>query len=131
MSDKIYHIAVKVPDIDEAKGFYKDIFGVEELKQDKVRDHTSCHLTDGGLDLAIIEYESEASPEAGLAGPGACIHHIGVEVDDLESYQRKLLNKGCKIVSAPGVLPVKFNTPHGVLWEIVPEGYFQKTINGQ
>ena len=104
MSDKIYHIAVKVPDIDEAKGFYKDIFGFEELKQDKVRDHTSCHLTDGGLDLAIIEYESEASPEAGLAGPGACIHHIGVEVDDLESYQQKLLNKGCKIVSAPGVL---------------------------
>ena len=41
MSNKIYHIAVKVPDIDKAKAFYKDLFGFEELKQSKVRDHTS------------------------------------------------------------------------------------------
>ena len=54
---KIYHIAVKVPDIEKAKAFYKDLFGFEELKQSKVRDHTSCHLTDGVIDLAIVEYE--------------------------------------------------------------------------
>ena len=55
MSNKIYHIAVKVPDINKAKAFYKDLFGFEELKQSKVRDHTSCHLTDGVIDLAIIQ----------------------------------------------------------------------------
>jgi catechol 2,3-dioxygenase-like lactoylglutathione lyase family enzyme len=131
MSDKIFHIAIKVPDINEGKAFYKDIFGFKELKQSKVRDHTSCHLTDGALDLAIIEYDAEDSPEAGLSGGGACIHHIGVEVDDLEAYHKKLLDAGCEVVSAPGVLPVKFHTPHGVLWEIVPEGYFQKTIAGE
>jgi lactoylglutathione lyase len=131
MADKIYHIAVKVPDLDEAKAFYKNVFGFEELKQNKVRDHTSCHLTDGGLDIAVIEYEAEDSPEAGLSGAGACIHHIGVEVDDIDAYQKKLEDAGCKVVSKPGVLPVKFHTPHGVLWEVVPEGYFQKTINRQ
>ena len=30
---KIYHIAVKVPDVNKAKAFYKEVFGFEELKQ--------------------------------------------------------------------------------------------------
>ena len=63
---KIYHIAVKVPDVNKAKAFYKDVFGFEELKQSKVRDHISCHLTDGVIDLAIVEYDSEGN---GLRNP--------------------------------------------------------------
>ena len=128
---KIYHIAVKVPDIEKAKAFYKEIFGFEELKQSKVRDHPSCHLTDGNFDLAIVEYESEDSPEAGLSGPGPCIHHFGVEVDDLESSHQKLTEMGCEILSAPGVLPIKFRSPFGVVAEISPTNYFNtKHKNG-
>ena len=128
---KIYHIAVKVPDIEKAKAFYKEVFGFEELKQSKVRDHTSCHLTDGNFDLAIVEYESEDSPEAGLSGPGPCIHHFGVEVDDLEGSHRKLTEMGCEILSAPGVLPIKFRSPFGVVAEISPTNYFDtKHKNG-
>lgn len=123
---KIYHIAVKVPDVNKAKAFYKEVFGFEELKQSKVRDHTSCHLTDGVIDLAIIEYDSEDSPEAGLAGPGPCIHHFGVEVADLEGSHEKLKEMGCEILSQPGVLPIKFRSPFGVVAEISPDGYFDR-----
>jgi catechol 2,3-dioxygenase-like lactoylglutathione lyase family enzyme len=128
---KIYHIAVKVPDIDKAKAFYKNLFGFEELKQSKVRDHTSCHLTDGVIDLAIIQYDSEDSPEAGLSGDGPCIHHFGVEVDDLETSNSQLKEMGCEILSKPGVLPIKFRSPFGVVAEISPTGYFDsKHKNG-
>ena len=131
MSNKIYHIAVKVPDIDKAKAFYKNLFGFEELKQSKVRDHTSCHLTDGVIDLAIIQYESEDSPEAGLSGDGPCIHHFGVEVEDLEASHGQLKEMGCEILSKPGVLPIKFRSPFGVVAEISPSGYFEtKHKNG-
>jgi catechol 2,3-dioxygenase-like lactoylglutathione lyase family enzyme len=105
---KIYHIAVKVPDIDKAKAFYKNLFGFEELKQSKVRDHTSCHLTDGVIDLAIIQYDSEDSPEAGMSGTGPCIHHFGVEVENLDASHDQLKEMGCEILSKPGVLPIKF-----------------------
>lgn len=131
MSNKIYHIAVKVPDIDKAKSFYKNLFGFEELKQSKVRDHTSCHLTDGVIDLAIIQYDSEDSPEAGLSGNGPCIHHFGVEVDDMQASHDQLKEMGCEILSRPGVLPVKFRSPFGVVAEISPKGYFDtKHKNG-
>jgi catechol 2,3-dioxygenase-like lactoylglutathione lyase family enzyme len=131
VSNKIYHIAVKVPDIDKAKVFYKNLFGFEELKQSKVRDHTSCHLTDGVIDLAIIQYDSEESPEAGLSGDGPCIHHFGVEVDDLEVSHSQLKEMGCEILSKPGVLPIKFRSPFGVVAEISPTGYFDtKHKNG-
>ena len=127
---KIYHIAVKVPDLEKAKTFYKEAFGFEELKQSKVRDHTSCHLTDGVIDLAIIQYDSEESPEAGLAGAGPCIHHFGVEVEDLEASHQKLKDMGCEILSAPGVLPIKFRSPFGVVAEISPQNYFQEAHKG-
>lgn len=128
---KIYHIAVKVPDLDKAKAFYKEVFGFEELKQSKVRDHTSCHLTDGVIDLAIIQYDSEDSPEAGLSGGGPCIHHFGVEVADLEASAQKLRDMGCEILSKPGVLPVKFRSPFGVVAEISPPKYFESYIKGE
>src|SRR3546814_6868402 len=112
---KIYHIAVKVPDVDKAKVFYKNLFGFEELKQSKVRDHTSCHLTDGVIDLAIIQYDSEDSPEAGLSGAGPCIHHFGVEVTDLESSHTQLKDMGRAILSKPGILPITFRSPFGVV----------------
>lgn len=123
---KIYHIAVKVPDLEKAKVFYKELFGFEELKQSKVRDHTTCHLTDGVIDLAVIEYDSEDSPEAGLSGAGPCIHHFGVEVEDLETSHEKLKALGCEILSKPGVLPIKFRSPFGVVAEISPPKYFDQ-----
>ena len=123
---RIYHIAVKVDDLERAKAFYKDVFGFTEVHQHRVRDHVSCHLTDGVLDFALIKYDSEDVPEADWSGPGPCIHHFGVQVDEMESAKRRLAAQGCQILSQPDVLPVKFRTPEGVVAEISPPGHFDK-----
>jgi hypothetical protein len=59
-----------------------------------------------------------------LSGDGPCIHHFGVEVEDLQASHDQLKEMGCEILSKPGVLPVKFRSPFGVVAEISPTGYF-------
>jgi lactoylglutathione lyase len=116
---KIVHLALKVKDLDKASAFYKKVFGFKPMRTEDVRDHTSCHLSDGAIDLSLIQYESE-SKEALLSGRGPCIHHFGIEVDNPEATAAELRQAGCEILSPPGEIPIKFRDPNGVVAELVP-----------
>ena len=124
---RIVHIALKVEDLDETGKFYEQVFGFMPTETSKVRDHTSRHLTDGTIDLALIKYDSEESAEARAAGQGPCIHHFAIEVDDIDKYLTEIRRFGCEIISEPGVIPVKFRAPGGTVAEIVPKGRYEKT----
>jgi lactoylglutathione lyase len=126
MNNRIVHIAVKVEDLESTGDFYRNVFGFKEMDNAKVRDHTSLHLSDGTIDLALIKYDSEQSAESKAAGLGPCIHHIGIEVDDLKAYTEQIKKHGCEIVSDPGVIPVKFRAPGGTILEIVPRQRYKK-----
>ena len=121
---RIVHIALKVEDLEKAARFYETVFGFQRVEEGQVRDHTSRHLSDGTIDLALIKYQQQ-SPEALLSGKGPCIHHFGIEVEDLEASVRELKASGCEILSPPGELPVKFRDPNGVVAELVPVGRYE------
>ena len=118
---RIKHIALKVDSIDKATRFYEDVLGMQYVRTREHHGHVSRHLSDGYIDLALMEYESEQAPEALLAGPGPCIHHMGLEVDDLEAGMAALVASGCEILSgSPTQLPIKFRAPDGTVSEMVP-----------
>ena len=123
---RIVHIAVKVDDLEKATEFYEKSFGFVEVQTGQVRDHTSRHLTDGAIDLALIKYESEDSAESRAAGFGPCIHHFGIEVDDMKTSADELAKYGCEIISAPGVIPIKFRAPGGTVAEISPKARYKQ-----
>jgi len=124
---RIVHLALKVDDLERTTEFYRKVFGFVEVNTEKVRDHTSRHLSDGRLDLALIRYDAGAqSAESKAAGEGPCIHHFAVEVDDLAAATRAIKSYGCEIISDPGVIPVKFRAPGGTVCEIVPKGRYKK-----
>ena len=52
---RIVHIALKVDDLKKATAFYEKVFGFQPVETSKVRDHTSRHLSDGTIDLALIK----------------------------------------------------------------------------
>jgi catechol 2,3-dioxygenase-like lactoylglutathione lyase family enzyme len=126
MNNRIVHIAVKVEDLETTGEFYRNVFGFKEMDNAKVRDHTSLHLSDGTIDLALIKYDSEQSAESKAAGLGPCIHHIGIEVDDVKAYTTEIKKHGCEIISDPGVFPVKFRAPGGTILEIVPRQRYKQ-----
>ena len=83
--NRIVHLALKVEDLERTTEFYQKVFGFKEMNTAKVRDHTSRHLSDGVLDVALIKYDAGTqSAESKAAGEGPCIHHFAVEVDDID-----------------------------------------------
>ena len=124
---RIVHLALKVDDLERTTQFYRDVFGFAEMNTEKVRDHVSRHLSDGTIDLALIQYDpGTQSAESRAAGEGPCIHHFAIEVPDLGAAEKRIRNLGCEIISDPGVVPVKFRAPGGTVCELVPEGRYKK-----
>ena len=124
---RIVHLALRVDDLERTTQFYTEVFGFAEMNTDKVRDHTSRHLTDGTIDLALIKYDAGTqSAESRAAGEGPCIDHFAVEVPDMRTAEKRIRALGCEIISDPGVVPVKFRAPGGTVCELVPEGRYKK-----
>jgi len=120
----IVHLAIKVTDIERAATFYQSVFGFTRSETTRKRGHTSCHMTDGHFDLALIQYDSADTVEANWAGEGPCIHHFGIAVDDTEAVHKRLVDGGFTILSQPGVLPIKFRGPDGIVMEVGPASIF-------
>ena len=123
---RIVHLALKVDDLERTTRFYREVFGFAEMNTAKVRDHTSRHLSDGTIDLALIQYDAGTrSAESQAAGEGPCIHHFAVEVPDLAKAEKRIRALGCQVISDPGVVPVKFRAPGGTVCERVPEARYK------
>jgi lactoylglutathione lyase len=125
--NRIVHLALKVEDLERTTEFYQKVFGFKEMNTEKVRDHTSRHLSDGVIDVALIRYDAGTeSAESQAAGEGPCIHHFAVEVDNVDAATKQIRSFGCEIISDPGVIPVKFRAPGGTVCELVPKGRYKK-----
>jgi lactoylglutathione lyase len=125
--DKIVHLSLKVDDVKATGDFYQQVFGFRDAETKKTRDHVSRHMTDGQIDFTLIKYdEGTQSAESKAAGEGPCIHHIAIEVPDIEAAAVEIKSRGCEVVSDPGVIPVKFRAPGGTLAELVPIGRYKR-----
>jgi lactoylglutathione lyase len=123
---RIVHIALKVEDLEKATRFYEEVFGFKQTRTTQTRGHVSRHLTDGTIDLALMVYDSEESPEAQLSGRGPRIHHWGIEVQDREGTMKKIEEHGGSIISDRGEGALKFRAPDGNLAEIVGVGRYKQ-----
>jgi lactoylglutathione lyase len=132
---RIVHIALKCASqnaYEKSALFYRDVFGIYETKTTYDRGHHSKHMTDGNIDLALMLYDSEDEKEAKLAGPGARIHHIGLEVLDRPSMIKKIEDNGGRIFSDRAEGALKYHAPDGTLGEIVAVGrYLKKDMSKQ
>ncbi len=125
--DKIVHLSLKVDDVKNTGDFYREVFGFRDSETKKTRDHVSRHMTDGQIDFTLIKYDAGTqSKESRTSGPGPCIHHFAIEVDDLERARREIEARGCEVVSDKGVVPVKFRAPGGTIAELVPTGRYKR-----
>ena len=124
--NRIVHISLKVDDVLGTGDFYNQVFGFQDAETRKTRDHLSRHMTDGQIDFTLMKYDAGTqSAESKAAGDGPCIHHFAIEVEDLRKATEEIEERGCEVVSDPGVIPVKFLAPGGTLAELVPMGRYK------
>ncbi|WP_440771448.1 VOC family protein [Natronorubrum sp. DTA28] len=131
-----HHVGITVDDLEQTLPFYRDVLGLDvadrfsvdgEAFSDAVGvDDASgefAHLEADGIRIELIEYEPEApdSPAAGLNQPGAT--HIGLAVDDLDSFYAGLPDDVSTIseprTTASGTSIVFLHDPEGNLIEVL------------
>ncbi|NLL61599.1 MAG: methylmalonyl-CoA epimerase [Candidatus Atribacteria bacterium] len=101
MFKKIEHIGVAVKNIKDSLHIFQDIMGmecsgIEEVEEQKVK--TAC-LPIGESKIELLE---STSPEGTIAKyiekRGEGIHHIALEVDDLNAVLTDLKKKGVELI---------------------------------
>ena len=130
MIKRVDQIAVAVKDLDGAKRFYAEVLGLpmvhtEVLEEERVK---VALFKVGEVGIELVEGIGEENPLAKfLAKRGEGLHHISLEVEDLEGTLAKLERVGVPLIDkaprkgASGTT-VAFLHPrgcHGVLIELV------------
>jgi methylmalonyl-CoA/ethylmalonyl-CoA epimerase len=127
---KINHLGIATKSIDEALKFWEDALGLEHVHIETVEDQKVRvgMLPLGESRIELLEPTTDDSPISKFLekrGPG--IHHIAVEVEDIEASLNALKAKGMRLIDqkprigAEGCL-VAFVHPsstNGVLLELV------------
>ncbi len=106
---KINHVAIVVQDIDAALNFWEQTFG---LQLDHVEDVPSQKSKVAFLPLGESEIElvQPTTSDSGLANflekRGEGIHHICIEVEDIDATLAELKSKGVRLINdVPEELP--------------------------
>src|SRR5437660_1315276 len=130
---KINHLGIATKGIDDALKFWGDALGLKSVHTEIVEDQKVrvAMLPLGESRIELLEPTSEDSPISKfLEKRGGGIHHIAVEVEDIEAALKRLKDKGMRLideeprVGAEGCL-VAFVHPsaaNGVLLELVQSG---------
>jgi glyoxylase I family protein len=131
---RIRHIAITTQDVDATAKFYIDAFGLKEVGKVSSENASGYYLSDGHVNLAILNFTNPAAagPEFGVEYSG--IHHIGFEVADLDAAQATLAGLGSEprddINQALGLHPgrtmnveTKYRAPDNVIVDVSQTGW--------
>ena len=130
---RIKHIALTTKDPAKTAAFYKEAFGLQEVRRAPIG---AVFLIDGYINVAILNWKTEKSADVGAHGPNFDgIHHFGFEVDDLDEACQKLENAHAQRLTAKdGVdatmaggghanFEMKWSGPDGVVIDISHTGW--------
>lgn len=85
---KIRHIAITTDNPAEVGAFFEEAF---EMTQVRKSDNGAVFLSDGYMNLAILNHKTNKDADVGQNGPNYNgIHHIGFLVEDLEEAGKRL-----------------------------------------
>ena len=134
---KIKHIAIASQEPDKTAGFFKKVFGMREVGKVESANASGYYLSDGNINLAILNFHSPvvAGDEFGVDYAG--IHHIGFQVNDAEatdillkqndSHPRDDINKALHSEMGSGHggrnVETKYAGPEGIMIDISQSGW--------
>lgn len=106
---KINHVAVVVPDLDNALNFWKEGLGLELNHIEDVPSQKSAvaFFPVGDSEVELVKPTTDDSGVAKfLSERGGGMHHLCFEVDDIEGMLAQLKAKGVRLINeTPLVLP--------------------------
>ena len=116
MTSKLRHIAIIVPDPEQAAQFFEKAF-------DMTRAGTArrgIYMTDGTVNVALLGKET---PEEEIG-----IYHFGMWVDDLDAAEKKVVAAGGTYLAGRPTSPnsfyeAKYKDPLGIVFDLTHTGW--------
>lgn len=113
----INHLAIAVPDIDAALAFYRDALGlelseVEDVQREGVR---VAFLPLGESHIELVQPTQDSTGIAKwMAKNGQGMHHVCVEVDDIEATMTRLAEHKVELIN-----PQPVTKPNGTRYAFI------------
>lgn len=104
MIGRFNHVAIAVPDLEEATAKYRDVLGGKVSDPQQITEHgvTVVFVELPNTKLELLEPLGEKSPIQGFLdkNPSGGIHHICFEVDDIIAARDKLKGEGARVLGS-------------------------------
>ena len=119
---KLRHIAMQVPNLEEAAKFYESVFEMERVGEAESPVGNAISLSDGTMNLTLLCFPDG---KGGVINnrDWAGLHHFGFVVDDKVATTRKIEEAGgeffMELPEYPGVdAETKFKDINGVVFDV-------------
>ncbi len=90
---KLRHVAIQVPDLEQAGRFYETVFDMELVCRGNTPFGNALMLSDGVMNLTLLQFPE--GTKGMINGPDwAGMHHVGFVVDDAEATAQKIKDAG-------------------------------------
>ena len=132
---QIKHIAIATQDAEKTARFYQDVFGLREVAKLDGENAKGFFLSDGNINLAILDFQNDQVAGAEKGKDFSGIHHIGFEVESLEEIAEKMkaanaeprhdINDALHVGmdSHTGNVEIKYGGPDGVIIDASQTGW--------
>jgi len=112
---KMRHIALIVPDPEEAAKFFESAFDLKRAGNAR----RGIYLSDGTINIALLK--QEGNEKVGL-------YHFGMWVDDLDEAEKKVVDAGGKYLAGRPTSPnsfyeAKYKSPTGLVFDLTHKGW--------
>jgi methylmalonyl-CoA epimerase len=102
MIKKLDHVALAVKDTDEAAALFSKLFGFEvtELHEDTAAGFKSTMISNGEISFELLQPGAPDSMiQKFIEKRGVGLHHISIQVDDLNAEMNRLKGLGVQFLS--------------------------------
>ena len=100
MIKKIKHIGVAVEDLQTARDFFQETFGLSTSDQENFGELVFSFIPMEGSNLELLQStEADGQIAKFIQKRGQGIHHIALEVDDVQAELNRLKDKGVKLIN--------------------------------
>jgi methylmalonyl-CoA/ethylmalonyl-CoA epimerase len=99
---RIHHVALVVDDLEKALSFWRDALGLSTSRIDHVAEQQSeiAFLPVGDSEIELVRpTTSESGVARFLAKRGPGMHHVCLEVADLDAVLRRLREKNIRLIN--------------------------------
>ena len=100
MIKKIKHIGVAVDNLQTARDFFQETFGLTTSDQENFGELLFSFIPMEGTNLELLQStEADGQISKFIQKRGQGVHHIALEVDDVQAELDRLKAKGLKLIN--------------------------------